>query len=382
MRILLVEPDFEDNGAIRVSLDRARRWVHKGAEVNLLIVSGHGVTAPVALPGCLRPVVASTGLRRALWTLPSVVAHGLPLARRSDVVVGGREIASGLLIGTLLAQLARKPLAVTVHSDVEAALTEYGTLRHRGNVLACIRRAGLVAPVSSGLVPGLLALGVPAKRVEIVRNGIDAARLRSLAAERPELLLPPGSVVVGLGRLSREKGFDLLIEAHALALRNGARHHRLLLMGAGPEHDNLVQLAAMLGVADSVVFGGFVDNPYPNLARADLFVLASRWEGFSLALAEAISLGVPAIACDCIAGPGEILAEGRYGRLVPVEDVHALAAAIGDHLHDPQPLRRASKAGATFVEENFDAEAAATGHLDALERLGQLSRMPLPSRQA
>jgi glycosyltransferase involved in cell wall biosynthesis len=371
MRILLVEPDFEDNGAIRVSLDRARRWVEAGAYVTVLFVSGQSLGKAIKVPASLDVVVASKALRSARWMLPSAILRGLHLAYRSDVVVGGREIASGLLIGSLLARLTRRPFAVTIHSDVEAALDRHGTPRHRRNVLACIREASLAVPVSDGLVQGLVELGVAESRIKVVPNGIDAAQLRLLAGYPPTLTLPTGPFMVGLGRLSHEKAFDLLIRAHAEALRGGSIPHRLLLMGEGPDHADLVQLAATLGVSDTVLFAGFVDNPYPVLARADLFVLPSRWEGFSLALAEALSLGVPAIATDCVAGPRQILEGGRHGKLVPVDDVPALAAAITHHFNHPEELRGQSLAARETIGDRFDARSAALAHLEVLEAISR-----------
>ena len=87
-------------------------------------------------------------------------------------------------------------------------------------------------------------------------------------------------------------------------------------------------MAASLGVANDLDLPGFVANPYAYMARASLFVLSSRWEGFGNVLAEALACGCPAVSTDCPSGPAEILADGRYGPLVPVGDAAALAAAM------------------------------------------------------
>jgi glycosyltransferase involved in cell wall biosynthesis len=83
-----------------------------------------------------------------------------------------------------------------------------------------------------------------------------------------------------------------------------------------------------LGLEEDVALPGFVDNPYKYMKRAAVFVLSSRWEGFGIVLVEAMALGTPVIATDCPSGPAEILEDGRWGRLVPVGDVHRLAEAI------------------------------------------------------
>jgi glycosyltransferase involved in cell wall biosynthesis len=377
-RVLVVEPDFNENGAVRVSLDRARRWMDMGAEVTNLFVSAHHEGSRVAVPAGLRTIAANAALRSARWMLPGALARGLPEALRADVVVAGREIASGLLIGTLLAKLARRPLAVTIHSNVEAALKHHGTPRHRRNVLACLRSAHLLVPVAQGLVRGLVDLGIRKDRIEVVENGFEPALIRANAAQEPATALPPGPFLFALGRLSEQKGFDTLIAAHARALQQGAPPHRLLIAGEGPDLEHLKALAAEQGVTDSVTFAGFLHDPHAVLARADLFVLPSRWEGFPLALSEAVLLGTPAIATDCVSGPREILDEGRFGDLVPVNDEEALAQAITMHLKEPGRLRSRAAAGAHHVETRYTAEGAARAHLEALKRL----RHREPSRHA
>lgn len=366
MRILLVEPDLEENGALRVSLDRARRWVEQGADVTVLFVSDHDNGTKVAIPSGLRVLVAGKGMKSARWKLPQALARGWTAARSADVVVAGREIASGLLIGTILARIARRPLAVTVHCNVERALAQHGTPRHRRNVLACLRRADVLAPVSRGLVPGLCDLGIERDRIKVVENGLDLERLQAMAAQPPSVAVPALPYIMAVGRLTHQKGFDLLIRAHSEALRNGAPEHRLLIAGEGPDEHALGGLAAELGVESSVIFAGFLANPFPLLRGASALALSSRWEGFSLALGEALALAVPSIAADCVAGPRELLDGGRYGDLLPVEDAGALPSAIARHLHAPERLREMARQGQSFVTERYCASVAARKHLELL----------------
>jgi glycosyltransferase involved in cell wall biosynthesis len=369
VRILLVEPDFNENGAIRVSLDRARRWTDMGADVSVLFVSAHNDESRVEIPAGLQTIVANERVGSARWMLPKSLLRGLPAAGKADVVVAGREIASGLLVGTLLAKLARRPLAVTIHSNVEAALDNYGTPRHRRNVLACLRSADLLAPVAQGLTAGLVELGIRKDRIEVIENGFDPDLLRERACGEPEIPLPAKPFIFALGRLSRQKGFDVLILAHALALRQGAASHHLMIAGEGPHLQQLEALAEELGVADSVTFAGFLKNPYAVLAKADLFALPSRWEGFPLALSEAVLLGIPAVSSDCVSGPSEILDGGRFGDLVPVDEERPLAASIGRHFEEPGRLKSLAAAGSIHVQQRYNADRAARTHLDSLTRL-------------
>ncbi|MDQ2730458.1 MAG: glycosyltransferase, partial [Armatimonadota bacterium] len=107
----------------------------------------------------------------------------------------------------------------------------------------------------------------------------------------------------------------------------------------GPDRAEFGRLVQELGLEDRVAMPGFVDNPYPFIAHAAAFVLSSRWEGLPTVLIEALACGTPVLSTDCPSGPREILENGRYGRLVPVGDVDALAEAMSDIIanHPPPP---------------------------------------------
>ncbi|WP_159448381.1 glycosyltransferase [Demequina sp. NBRC 110052] len=132
---------------------------------------------------------------------------------------------------------------------------------------------------------------------------------------------------VSVARLARQKGQDQLLRAFALAAPHldGAR---LRLVGDGPMRDELRELAASLGLGETVEFVGYVSAPEDEIAASDCFVLASRWEGFGVALVEALQCGVPVLATDCDFGPADIITDPALGEVVPVDDVSALAAGL------------------------------------------------------
>ena len=127
-----------------------------------------------------------------------------------------------------------------------------------------------------------------------------------------------------MGRLSPEKNHALLLHAFA-RLRAGRSGVRLAILGEGSERAQLENLRDELGLADRVLLPGWVDNPHAWMARAALVALSSDWEGLPTVVIEALACGCPVVATDCCHGPREILDHGRYGRLVPVNDVSAFA---------------------------------------------------------
>jgi glycosyltransferase involved in cell wall biosynthesis len=109
-----------------------------------------------------------------------------------------------------------------------------------------------------------------------------------------------------------------------------------MILGEGELRADLERLAEQLGIAEDFALPGFVQNPYPYLKRAAVFVLSSRWEGLPTVLVEALALGTPVVSTDCPSGPREILADGKWGRLVPVGDAGKLAEAILETLRQPK----------------------------------------------
>lgn len=132
--------------------------------------------------------------------------------------------------------------------------------------------------------------------------------------------------VVTAGRLTEQKRQDVLIRSIALA--NTWTDTRLIVLGQGELETELRLLTRKLGIADKVDFLGFVDNPLDYFAQADVFALASAWEGCSNVLVEALGAGAAVVSTDCPSSPREILEHGRFGQLVSVGDVQGLANAI------------------------------------------------------
>jgi glycosyltransferase involved in cell wall biosynthesis len=133
--------------------------------------------------------------------------------------------------------------------------------------------------------------------------------------------------------LSLAKNYPVLIRAMAAVhAQTGAR---LVILGEGQERARLTAEIGRAGLARVIDLPGYKENPFAFMKRSDVFVLCSAWEGLPVALVEAMALGTPVVSTDCPSGPAEILEGGRWGRLVPVDDEAALAAAIVETLRSP-----------------------------------------------
>jgi len=187
---------------------------------------------------------------------------------------------------------------------------------------------------------------------------------RSIVIPNPVEPIPEGKTssddllgkpsIIGMGRLVREKGFDLLLKAFA-RLKDRYPNWTLTILGDGNLRPQLESLRAELGLENRVHLPGIVKNPHQILKQAEIFVFSSRYEGFPMALTEAMACGLPVISTDCPSGPREIIRDGVDGVLVPPEDVDALAVAM-DRLMSDEAERNRLASRATEVSERFGLE--------------------------
>jgi glycosyltransferase involved in cell wall biosynthesis len=297
-----------------------------------------GQTA-LELPGLLRKAVLLARIARA--TNAAVISTFL---NRSHTIA--------ILAKALFAPRMR--IVINVHEMLSDHLERFFSPVERRFMRAFIRhgfpRAEAIVAVSDGVKQDLVRhFSLAADRIAVVPNPVNIERIRRLGAEAVDVGSSP-PLIVAVGRLVQLKGFDLLIRAFARL--SPSLPARLLIIGEGDQRATLETLIAELRLADRVTLLGTQVNPWRFMARADVVALASRSEAFPNVIGEALALGRPVIATECSPGVAEYLDHGRYGVLVPPDDVDALAAGLERILTDAG-LRRELSAHAVSRVEAF-----------------------------
>ena len=256
---------------------------------------------------------------------------------RPSVVLSFLWYANLINVLSSCVRLHSVPIIISVHNFLSASLTiqKYSEIK-RFITRLLFSRANEVISVSRAASYDLASgFNIPKHKVSVIYNGIDKAHIARRSGERPEQNYFDGeaSVIVAVGRLSKQKGFDVLIRAFAEVRK---KHMvKLLILGEGAERSRLESIAVELGVSGYVNMPGFVSNPYAYIKRSSLYVMSSNFEGFPVVLLEVMACGVPIISTACTSGPEEILENGVTGILVNVGNVGELSGSICNLLGDP-----------------------------------------------
>jgi glycosyltransferase involved in cell wall biosynthesis len=326
-RLAILLPGLYDGGAERTLLNLAEGIAARGFAVDLVLSRAEGPYM-AEIPDSVR--VVDLKAPRVLMCLPALV-HYLrserPVALLSTLYANIPAVWARCIAGT--------PQRVVLNEQNTLTSVSGGENDVRWKLYPELAKwfypwADAVTAVSKGVADDLaLATKLSPSHIHVIYNPIVTPALQeksSCPLEHPWFKPSEPPVVLGVGRLTGQKAFSVLIEAFARVRKS--QPARLVILGEGEDRPMLEALRRQLGLEQDVDLPGFVANPYAYMAHAALFVLSSRWEGLPTVLVEAISLRMPVIATDCPSGPREILRDGQYGQLVPVDDPTALALAI------------------------------------------------------
>lgn len=322
----------------------ANNLADRGYQVDLVLAKGEGALAKNLSPRIRVLDFSKSRVWKCLGALSRYISECAP-----DAILSLQDRNSLVAICAKLLSGKEVRLVVVNATNTSESLNSQGRL-YRFGVEVLMRllypHADVVAGVSKGVLHhlrGFVRLSKP--ETEVLYNPVVSDQLFEASREEPEhpwFHSEEKRVVLGVGRLVPQKNFPLLIHAFADAYEENG-DLRLVILGEGSQKPELESIIEKRGLNEVVLLPGYAENPYSYMARADLFVLSSNYEGFGIVIAEALACGCPVVSTDCPYGPREILENGEWGSLVPVGDKEALAEAMMESLseaHDPERLRR------------------------------------------
>ncbi|RDV84490.1 glycosyltransferase [Ammonifex thiophilus] len=324
---------------------------------------------------CLFPAPFAELARKAgmrVEVLPMANKFDLRVVRRLRQLLtkGGYDLlhthgVRANFLGRLAAWTWPGPVVTTVHSRLAQDYPRWWD--RKINLLiekwTCSRTDHFIA-VSRFLAECLVQEGIAPEKVTVVYNGIELPSSSSSGAGfRKSWNVPSDAPLVAtVGRLHPVKGHRYFLEAAAEVGRR-LPHARFAVIGTGPEAEELRELAQRLGLADRVIFTGFLPEVSSCYPEFDLLVLASLMEGFGLVVLEALARGVPVVATR-VGGVPEVVREGETGLLVPPADSQALAQAILWMLEHQEEARRMASRGKEMVARDFSSTRMAQNTLE------------------
>ncbi len=348
-KVLLIVGSLAAGGTERVAVTLAEAWARSGHSIVLMTLTGVSSVDHYSISGEVQR-------RRVdlMWDSISTASRLLSALRRRkllraavlrehpEVIVSFGDITN---VRVLMACLGCKiPVIVSERTDPRRQVLPQAWRLLRSALYPFSARV----IVQTNSVARWARLCVWPGRFRVIPNPV-----RSLPALGPRPHLMDGRrVVIAVGRLSAEKGFDVLLHAFT---RAGllSEDWQLIIIGDGPERATLEALSKSLGL-NNFLMPGVVHDPENWLRYSTLFVLSSRYEGFPNALLEAMRCGLPVAAFDCPSGPAEIIQHDLTGLLVPPSDPDALARTIRRLALDTALCRRLGAAAAHDVLRRFD----------------------------
>ncbi len=352
-RVSLFVPTLAGGGAERVILNLAQGFAERGLAVDLVLAQAEGpyldqVSPKVRLIDLKAP--------RVLLSLPALIRY-LRQERPAALLCAMHHTNIVSLWAKRLSGVSTRVVA-TVHNT--SSSVSLSSSPRRARLIPLLIRlfypwAERIVTVSEGLANNLAQKGnLPRNQIQVIYNPVVTPKLfvkAQVPLDHPWFSPGESPVILGVGRLTKQKDFPTLIKAFAIVRQSCPV--RLMILGEGEDRLKLEGLVKEIGLEGAVSLPGFVENPYAYMAKAAVFVLSSAWEGFGNVIPEAMACGTPVVSTDCQSGPAEILENGKHGQLVPVGDVEELARAIAKTLQNPPCSQTLQNRAAEFSQEKI-----------------------------
>jgi glycosyltransferase involved in cell wall biosynthesis len=327
-RIAVFIQSLTIGGAEASAINLIKGLVERGVQVDLLLANRYGRLLSKVPPQVM--IVDLKG-KRVLFSLIPLLRY--LQSQRPDLLYSIQTHTSLIAIWAARLVQVHVPLVISEHTILSISHVASSSLRKRLIIALArvfFRYADAAICISQGVAEDFFeTIRMPRQKIHVVYNPVISPDFEQQSREsifHPWFTPDALPVILAVGRLATAKDYPTLLRAFSIVCQERPAH--LLILGEGSERLRLERLARQLGIVEKIQMPGFVENPFPYMAHARMLVLSSRWEGFGNVLVEALACGTPVVSTDCKSGPGEILENGRFGRLVPVGDPKALAEAI------------------------------------------------------
>lgn len=255
----------------------------------------------------------------------------------------------------------------TVHGDYPYFKeNRLGSIIKRTILKYCLglKRTKVVA-VSNSVRLSLIEAYINRKNIVLIENGINVAIMDLFDLNARKIRLELGiktndRVIISVGRLSKEKGFDILLKSFQIIERKYGNFF-LLILGEGSERDNLMNLSMKLGLTNNVRLLGFKQNPFPYLAASDIYVCSSMYEGFGLSVAEAMLCKLPVVATN-VGGIPSMITHGESGLLVEPGNLDAIADALENLILNRFDKEKLGKNARACIKNKYDIRITARSY--------------------
>lgn len=334
-KIAIFLPNLAGGGAEKVFVSLSSAFIKSGFAVDMILIQKRGELLSFLDERVNVIELNSKKIRGSFAPLLSYLRNNNP-----EILIAVMWPLT--VLGTIAFRISGCHGRVVVSDHNTLSLSTSGYSKFRKIVLSQTIRwvyplADIRLAVSNGVAADIKQLsGLSKIKFNVIYNPIN----RHIEGDELENTIRTRFRVINVGALKPQKNQALLIEAFAKILKD--IDGELVIVGDGELRGDLEQLITDLNLKDHVTLTGFIENIDSEYRKSDLFVLSSDYEGFGNVIVEAMSAGTPVVSTDCQSGPREILEDGKYGTLVPVGDVDALANAMLAGLyqkHDEQALK-------------------------------------------
>jgi glycosyltransferase involved in cell wall biosynthesis len=345
-KISLIMPSFSGGGAQKVLVMLANNFEKKGFHVDLVVLSNSGPNFDNVNSGVN---IVNLNKSRVLISISSLIRY-FNSNKPNAILVTIHHISIAVIIAIILSK-ARSNVIIRQPNYLSKTIPQNFFSEHYLKIVRFFyNKANGIVAISNGVSSNLKNKGI--NKVTTIYNPVESDIIE-LASQRVNFKKTK-PLIIGVGRLERQKNFEVLINAFAKVLES--LDADLIILGDGPLKIDLENQVRALNINERVKFLGYLENPYPYIKKADVLALSSLWEGFGNVILESLALGTQVVSTDCPSGPSEILNNGEFGRLTLLNDSDDLAKKIIEAVKQPYDKKMLVKRSRDFAEDKISQQ--------------------------